>query len=92
MELRDGAPDILKELARIMGALPDHSTGSFLDCYGVLARDLAGRTFASLAIQDHKDPEWLRNQLGYYSAAYTLETYSHFLRGPRDMSFAEFGA
>ena len=43
-------------------------------------------------VADEEDVEWLRIQLGHYSAAYTLSTYSHLLKGARDMSFAEFEA
>ena len=52
----------------------------------------ARHTFASLAIQDGQDIQWVSNQLGHNSPAYTLRAYSHCLPAKRDLGFAEFTA
>ena len=36
--------------------------------------------------------EWLRNQIGHHSSAYTRSAYSHMLEQADDMSFVDFGA
>jgi hypothetical protein len=70
----------VRELAAARGVSPDRTFHS------------SRHTFVSLAIQAKQDDEWLRNQIGHHSSAYTRSVYSHMLEQADDMSFVDFGA
>ena len=48
-------------------------------------------SFASFALEAGHDLEFVRNQLGHHSAAFTAAQYTHLVPGKRDMGFAAFG-